>query len=159
MNTITVAGTLGRDPELRFTSGGRSVVSFSLAVNRRYQTNGEWQEETTWVNVSAWGDLAEHAAASLTKGSRAVVCGRIQSRDYEAKDGGKRTTTEIVADEIAVSLRWATAIIERSERSNGGEQDTTRTGRAASKAAADGGSKASRDTRPADPIYGDEEPF
>ena len=65
-NTITLVGNLTRDPELRYTSGGRGVASFGVAVNRRYQVNGEWQEQTSFFNVVAWGTLGENAAASLS---------------------------------------------------------------------------------------------
>ena len=67
-NTVTLVGNLTRDPELRFTSGGRGVASFGVAVNRRYQVNGEWQEKTSFFNVIAWGTLGENAAASLDQG-------------------------------------------------------------------------------------------
>ena len=66
-NTVTLVGNVTRDPELRYTSGGRGVASFGLAVNRRYQSNGEWQEQTSFFNVVAWGTLGENAAASLTR--------------------------------------------------------------------------------------------
>ena len=71
-NTVTVVGNVPR-PELRYTTGGRGVASFGLAVNRRYQVNGEWQEQTSFFNVVAWGTLGENAAASVTKGTRVVV--------------------------------------------------------------------------------------
>ena len=75
-NSVTLVGNITRDPELRYTTGGRGVASFGLAVNRRYQQNGEWQEDTSFFNVVAWGDLGENAAASLNKGHRIVVTGR-----------------------------------------------------------------------------------
>lgn len=137
-NTVTLVGNLTRDPELRYTAGGRGVASFGLAVSRRYQQNNEWVEQTSFFNVVCWGDLGENVAASLTKGSRAIVTGRLEQREWE-KDGEKRTTVEIVADEVGPSLRWAQAQIERTER----EQTSTR---------------GSAERKP-DPIYGDEEPF
>ena len=72
-NTVTLVGNVTRDPELRYTSGGRGVASFGLAVNRRYQVNGEWQEQTSFFNVVAWGTLGENAAACINKGTRLVV--------------------------------------------------------------------------------------
>ena len=75
-NTVTLIGNLTRDPELRYTTGGRGVASFGLAVNRRYQVNGEWQEQTSFFNVVCWAELGENVAASLGKGSRAIVTGR-----------------------------------------------------------------------------------
>lgn len=138
-NTVTLTGTLGRDPELRYTTGGRGVASFSLAVERRYQRNGEWEKETSWFNVTCWGDLGENVAASLSKGSRAIVTGRLEQRSYDDKEGQKRSVIEVVADEVGPSLRWATAQVERTER------DAAPSGRSA--------------PRQPDPIYGDEEPF
>ena len=113
-NTVTLVGNLTRDPELRFTAGGRGVASFGMAVNRRYQVNGEWQEQTSFFNVIAWGTLGENAAASLTKGTRIIVTGRLEQREYETKDGEKRNVVEIVADELGPSLRWAHAEVERT---------------------------------------------
>ena len=67
-NSVTLVGNLTRDPELRFTTGGKGVASFGLAVNRRYQVNGEWQEQTSYFNIVAWGQMGENAASTLTKG-------------------------------------------------------------------------------------------
>jgi hypothetical protein len=69
-NSITVVGNITRDPELRFTTGGRAVASFGIAVNRRYQVNNEWQEQTSFFDVVAWAQLGENAASSLTKAFR-----------------------------------------------------------------------------------------
>src|SRR5690606_25137354 len=74
-NSVTLIGNLTRDPELRYTTGGRGVASFGLAVNRRYQQNNEWVEQTSFFNVVCWGDLGENVAATLTKGSRTIVTG------------------------------------------------------------------------------------
>lgn len=116
-NTTTLVGNLTRDIELRYTANGRGVASFGLAVSRRYQVNGEWQEQTSFFNVSAWGDVGENAAASLSKGTRAVVVGRLEQREYTTREGEKRTAVEIVADEVSPSLKWATAQVERTTRS------------------------------------------
>jgi single-strand DNA-binding protein len=147
-NSVTVVGNLTRDPELRFTAGGKGVASFGLAVNRRYQVNGEWQEKVSFFNVTAWDSLGENAAASLTKGSRIIVTGRLEQRDYETQAGEKRNVVEIVADELGPSLRWARAEVERTQRT--GPDGTPAAGRPA--AAPAGG-------RTSDPVYGDEEPF
>ena len=116
-NAITLAGNLTRDPELRFTTTGRAQTAFGIAVARRWQQNGEWKEETSFFNVVAWGGLAENMAASLTKGTRVVVTGRLEQRSYD-KDGEKRIVTELVADDIGPSLKWATAQVERVQRDN-----------------------------------------
>lgn len=140
-NSITLVGNLTRDPELRFTTGGRAVANFGLAVNRRYQVNGEWQEQTSFFNVVAWAELGENAAATLSKGSRTIVFGRLEQREYENKEGERRTMVEVIADDLGPSLRWAQAQVERTERSD------------ASGGSSEGSSRA------ADPVYGDEEPF
>jgi single-strand DNA-binding protein len=118
-NSITLVGNLTRDTELRFTTGGRGVASFGIAVSRRYQVNGEWQEQTSYFNIVAWGQLGENAASSLTKGMRVVVSGRLEQREYQNREGEKRTAIEINADEVGPSLRWATASIERNPRTDG----------------------------------------
>lgn len=146
MTTITVSGNLTRDPELRFTQGGKAIASFGIAVSRRYQANGEWQEQTTFFNVSAWDQLGENAAASLLKGHRVVVSGRLEIREYQGRDGEKRTSVDIVADDIGPSLRWATVQVERNERSGG---------------AADRRNERQAQRNQPEPYYGgsDEEPF
>ncbi len=146
-NSVTVVGNLTRDPELRYTQSGTGLANMGLAVSRRYQVNGEWQEQTSFFNVVAWGDLGENAAASLTKGSRVIVTGRLEQRSYETKEGEKRNVVEIRADELGPSLRWAQAQVERISRD-----------------AADGGSRGGGGggggaSRAPDPVYGDEEPF
>jgi len=142
-NSVTLVGNITRDPELRYTTGGRGVASFGLAVNRRYQVNGEWQEQVSFFNIVAWADLGENAAASLSKGNRVIVTGRLEQRSYETKDGEKRNVTEVIADELGPSLRWAQAQIERISRD----------------AADGGGGGGGGSTRAPDPVYGDEEPF
>jgi single-strand DNA-binding protein len=150
-NTITLIGNLTRDPELRYTTGGRGVASFGLAVNRRYQQNGEWQEQTSFFNIVCWGELGENAAATLTKGSRAIVAGRLEQRSWETQDGEKRSVVEVIADEVGPSLRWAQAQVERTERTSGGDGGFSGGG--------GGGGGAAAAPRPPDPVYGDEEPF
>jgi single-strand DNA-binding protein len=117
-NTVTICGTLGRDPELRFTPTGQAIASFSAAVNRRWQNRQtqEWEEATDWIDVVAWGQLGENVSESLHKGSRVIVSGRFQQRSWETQDGDKRSKIEIVADEVGPSLRWATAEVQRNER-------------------------------------------
>jgi len=127
-NTITLVGNLTRDPELRFTANGRAVASFGIAVGRRYQVNGEWQEQTSYFNVTAWGDLGENAAASLSKGTRIVVTGRLEQREYTTREGDKRTAIDVIADELGPSLRWATAQVERTPRKDSGAGGAKKTG-------------------------------
>ena len=146
-STVTLTGNLTRDPELRFTAGGRAVATIGIAVSRRYQVNNEWQEQTSFFNIVCWGTLGENAAASLTKGTRIMVTGRLEQRSYETQDGEKRSVVEVVADEIGPSLRWATAQVERTDRR------TTEGGSNAGGPSSSGGGG----SRPA-PIE-DEEPF
>ncbi|MEY3414202.1 MAG: single-stranded DNA-binding protein, partial [Actinomycetota bacterium] len=113
-NSITLVGNLTRDPEIRFTATGRAVASFGIAVGRRYQVNGEWQEQTSYFNITAWGQLGENAAATFTKGTRVVVTGRLEQREYTSREGEKRTAIDVIADELGPSLRWATATVVRT---------------------------------------------
>jgi single-strand DNA-binding protein len=160
-STVTIAGTLTRDPELRFTQGGRGVASFGVAVNRRYQQNNEWVEQTSFFNVTAWGSLGENASASLTKGARVIVTGRLEQRQYETQAGEKRSVVEIVADEIGPSLRWATAQVEKTQRtdSGGGSGGGGNSGgyQGGNSGNSGGGNSGGRSAP--DPVYGDEEPF
>ena len=148
-NSVTLVGNLTRDPELRYTTGGRGVASFGLAVNRRYMVNGEWQEQVSFFNVVAWADLGENAAASLHKGNRVIVTGRLEQRSYETRDGEKRNVTEVIADELGPSLRWAQVEIERISRDSAGGASS----------GGGGGGAAGGASRAPDPVYGDEEPF
>jgi single-strand DNA-binding protein len=121
-NSITISGNITRDPEMRYTPSGVSKVSFGVAVNRswRNQQTQEWEEQTSFFNVVAWRQLAENASATLTKGTRVVVSGRLEQRNWETEAGEKRSIVEIVADDIAPSLRFATAEIHKVERSGPG---------------------------------------
>jgi len=121
-NTITVVGNVTRDPELKFLNSGQAALRLAVAVSRRWtnrQTN-EQQEQTSFFDVQAYGSLAENVASSLAKGSRVVVTGRMEQRSWETDNGEKRYAFEIVADEIAPSLRWATASVTRNPRAEGG---------------------------------------
>jgi single-strand DNA-binding protein len=118
-NNISLVGNVTREPELRYTQGGQAVTKFGLAVNRRWQQAGEWKEQVSFFDVVCWGQLGENAATSLAKGTRVVVTGRLEQRSYETAQGEKRSSVEVVADEVGPSLRWATAQIERNDRRTG----------------------------------------
>ena len=122
-NSVTLVGNCTRDPELRFTSSGQAVATFGLAVNRRWQNRqtNEWEEQVSFFDVTVWQQMAENVAESVTKGTRVVVFGRLEQRSWETQDGDKRSKTEVVADEVAPSLRYATAQIVRNERRDGGD--------------------------------------
>lgn len=105
LNSVQVLGNLTRDPQIRATKTGRAVASFSIAVNRSYTTpQGEKKELTDFINVVAWGTLAESVGNQLKKGTRVFVEGRYSTRSYEAQDGSRRYITEVVANMIAIPL-------------------------------------------------------
>ena len=122
-NTITIVGNLADDPELRYTPNGAAVANMRVAVNRRRfnrETNA-WDEELDgFFNVNIWRDHAENVAESLKRGQRVIVIGRLRSRSYEDKDGQTKWITEIEADEVCPSLRWATAAVKKVSRSGAG---------------------------------------
>jgi single-strand DNA-binding protein len=122
-NNVTIVGNITRDPELRFTPSGQANARLGVAVNRRWQdrNSGEWQEATSFFDVICWRELAENVSESLKRGTRVIVTGRLEQRSWE-QDGNKRSVVEVIADEIAPSLRWATAKVEKTERRSGGDQ-------------------------------------
>ena len=105
LSKAMIIGNLGRDPEMRYTPNGRPVTEFSVAVNQntRNQQTGEWTEATDWFRITVWGDRAERVAEQLRKGNRVFVEGRFRTREYETRDGQKRISLEITADNV-VSL-------------------------------------------------------
>ena len=101
INKVMLSGRLTRDPELRYTPSGVAVITFSLALNRRYKDqSGEWKEEVSFVNVVAWQRQAELVSEYLKKGSAAFVEGRLQSRSWETSEGSKRSVLEVRAERI-----------------------------------------------------------
>lgn len=116
-NTISIVGNVTRDPELRYTPGGQANCRLGVAVNRRWQdkTTNEWQEQTSFFDVVCWRELAENVGESVSRGTRVVVTGALEQRSWE-QDGAKRSAIEIIADEVAPSLRWATARVEKTEK-------------------------------------------
>ncbi len=121
-NTVTVVGNVTRDPELRFTNSGQAVASFGLAVNRRWQNRqtNDWEEQTSFFDITCWAQMAENVGESLHKGARVLVSGRLEQRSWQTEGGDKRSKVEIIADEVGPSLRWATASIRKNERREGG---------------------------------------
>ena len=117
-NSINVVGNLTGEPELRYTQSGTAMVSGSIASNRRYQVNGEWQEQTSFFNFTAWRELAENIASTMSKGMRVVATGRMEQKDWTDKDGNKRTSYDLVLDEIGPSLRWATAVVTKTDKNS-----------------------------------------
>jgi single-strand DNA-binding protein len=109
--SVSFAGNLTDQPEVRYTEGGIARAMFRVAVSGRRE-----QEPPSFFTVIVWRDQAEHVAESLGKGSRVVVVGRLQQRAWTAEDGSARSTVEVVADELGPSLRWTTARPERATR-------------------------------------------
>ena len=123
---ITVVGNLTADPEIRTTGNGASVASFTIASTpRTWNRNSNQFEDgqALFMRCSAWRDMAEHCAQSLSKGMRVIAQGRLQQRSYQAQDGSQRTVVEMQVDEIGPSLRYATAQVQRIQHANGGGQN------------------------------------
>lgn len=118
---VTLVGNVTRAPEVRYTPGGSARVSFGLAVNRRWRNKqtDEWEEQVSFFDVTCWAQLAENVAESIQKGHRVVVTGRLEQRSWETDGGEKRSKVEVVADDVAPSLRWATCTVQRIERTDG----------------------------------------
>ena len=120
-NQVTLVGNLTDDPELRFTPSGAAVANFRLAVTPRVREGDSWKDgETSFFRVNVWRQMAENVAETMTKGSRAIVVGRLRTRSWETPEGEKRSVTEIEADEVGPSLKFATAKVERASRGGGG---------------------------------------
>lgn len=148
--TCTITGACGGEPELCFTAGGDAVCTFSVAVERRYKKNDEWTGITTWWKVTVWKEYAENVAASAHKGTRVTCTGYPEIEEWEDREGLKRQTLTLRADDVAVNLRWARAEVEKVARETRTGQTSTSTG---------SGGRAANPKRDADPVYGEEEPF
>jgi single-strand DNA-binding protein len=121
---INITGNVVNDVELRFTPSGQAVASFRVASTPRFfdkQAN-EWRDgESLFLTCNVWRQQAENCAETLAKGMRVVVQGRLKQRSYETREGEKRTVFEIEADDVAVSLRNATAKVQKSQRQGSGQ--------------------------------------
>jgi single-strand DNA-binding protein len=134
-NHTTIVGNLVDDPELRFTNSGTAVANLRVAVTQRIQQDGQWRDgETSFFRVNVWRGQAEHLADSLAKGDRVMVTGRLRQRTWETAEGDKRSVTELEAEEVGASLKFATAKVERaptrstSERAPARERQAERGG-------------------------------
>ena len=112
LNKMMIIGNLGADPELRYTPSGKAVTNLRVAVNDRSRgADGEWTEETMWIGVEVWEQQAERLAEQLRKGNKVYAEGQLRAREYEARDGQKRT---------ALELRFARVVnLERRNREEG----------------------------------------
>lgn len=125
---ITVIGNLTADPELRFTQNGLAVANFTIASTPKVfdRASNEMKDgDSLFLRASVWREFAEHVAGSLTKGTRVVATGRLKQRDYQTKEGEKRTSIELEVDEIGPSLRYATASVTRASSSRGASSTPT----------------------------------
>src|SRR6516164_6281318 len=116
---VTLTGRLTADPEMRYTAKGSPVARFSVVTSRRVRDDqsGEWSDaDTSFWDCVAFGQLAEHVAESLVKGTAVLVMGRAAQRTWETKEGEKRRSIEVTADEVAASLRFATCKVMKAER-------------------------------------------
>jgi single-strand DNA-binding protein len=164
----TVTGNLTADPELRFTPTGRPVASFTIANTPRYndKASGQWKDAETWfVRCSAWGDMAENVAASLTRGAAVIASGRLTCRTWE-KDGQKHATVEMTVDDIGPSLRRNVAKVTKvtREHATNGTAPAMAATAAPSAGASDGSQWSTAaggwgDERHVTPAPGDEPPF
>ena len=111
MNHMTMIGNLAKEPELRYTNNSLPICTFTIGVS-----NGKNSDEPIWMDVSCFGELAENCAASLSKGARVVVIGKFRRRKYEKKDGTTGYSTELVADDVAANLRFATVTIDKGTK-------------------------------------------
>ncbi len=120
---ITVVGNLTGDPELRFTPSGAAVANFTVASTPRSfdKNTNEWKDgEALFLRCSIWRQAAENVAESLQKGMAVIVQGRLKQRSFDTKEGEKRTVYELDVDEVGPSLKWATAKVNRTQRSGSG---------------------------------------
>ena len=125
---VTVVGNLTAEPELKTTKNGSSVLKVGVAVNRRWKNKqDEWEEDVSFFDVNAWGELADNVASSLSKGSRVIVSGRLEQQNWENKEGQKQSKVVLVADDIGPSLRKAqvTGIVKTGQPQQQQMQKTT----------------------------------
>jgi single-strand DNA-binding protein len=169
---ITVVGNLVADPELRFTPSGQPVATFRVASTPRIRDNatGEWKDgDSLFLSCNVWRQAAENVAESLQRGMRVIVTGRLRQRNYETKEGEKRTVYEVEVDDVGPSLRNASAKVNRASRGSGeggfGGGGGNRSGGGGGQGSSGGGNSSS--SRNEDPWasdasgggYSDEPPF
>ena len=156
---ITIVGNLVDDPELRFTPAGQPVARFRVASTPRFRDNasGEWKDgDSLFLTCNVWRQAAENVAESLQRGMRVIVSGRLRQRQYETKEGEKRTVYEVEVDDVGPSLRNASAKVNRANRSGGQAGGSGYSGGQGSS----GGNRApDSDPWASDGGYSDEPPF
>lgn len=153
---ITVVGNLVADPELRFTPAGAPVATFRIASTPRFmdKATNEWKDgDSLFLSCNVWKQAAEHVSESLQRGMRVIVTGRLKQRNYETKEGEKRTVYEVEVDDVGPSLRNASAKVTRAQRTGGSGTSNA----SAWEPSAGGGRK--EDPWASDAGYSDEPPF
>ena len=163
---ITVVGNLVADPELRFTPSGQPVATFRVASTPRMRDNatGEWKDgDSLFLSCNVWRQAAENVAESLQRGMRVIVTGRLRQRNYETKEGEKRTVYEVEVDDVGPSLRNASAKVNRASRGGGegGFGGGGGSNRSGGQGSSGGGSSRNEDPWASDTGggYSDEPPF
>jgi single-strand DNA-binding protein len=167
---ITVVGNLVADPELRFTSTGQPVASFRIASTPRTRdaASGEWKDgDSLFLTCNVWRQAAENVAESLQRGMRVIVTGRLKQRNYETREGEKRTVYEVEVDDVGPSLRNASAKVNRASRGSGeggfsgGNNNRSGGGSYSGQSASGGGGNRNEDPWASDSGggYSDEPPF
>ena len=129
--TITVVGNLTADAELRFTPSGAAVANFTIASTPRTfdKASGEWKDgEALFLRCNIWREAAENVAESLTRGTRVIATGKLKQRSFETREGEKRSVIELEVDEIGPSLRYATAKVNKAQKSGGYESSNQSSG-------------------------------
>jgi single-strand DNA-binding protein len=158
----TITGNLTADPELRYTPTGRPVASFTIASTPRFpdRDTGEWKDGETWfVRCSAWGDMAENVAGSLSKGAAVIAAGRLRARTWETDEGAKRATVEMTVDDIGPSLRRTIAKVTKVTRERPANGAAPAEAAARPAASADTWTTAAAAAEPAAAQGADEPPF
>jgi single-strand DNA-binding protein len=166
---ITVVGNLVADPELRFTPSGQPVATFRIASTPRIRDNAtnEWKDgDSLFLSCNVWRQAAENVAESLQRGMRVIVTGRLKQRNYETKEGEKRTVYEVEVDDVGPSLRNASAKVNRVSRgggeggfSGGGNRGGNSSGGYGGQSSSSGGGSKNEDPWASDAGYSDEPPF
>ena len=112
MNNITLHGTVGKDPELRYSKGGNAVLTFAVADNY----GKDDKKKTTWWDIIVFGKLAENVANTIAKGTSVIITGRLEQEEYTKKDGTKGTARKLIADEVGASCRWNAWVADQTEK-------------------------------------------
>jgi single-strand DNA-binding protein len=117
VNQVRIEGRLGSDPKLAYSESGTPLARFSVATERRRQVNGEWQSDTTWVDCTVFGGLAENVCETLTKGTDILGTGRVETpRSYAKTDGTTGVSLPVILESVGPNLRWQTAVVTRIEK-------------------------------------------